>query len=92
MEYHSLNTLQVYNASTAHVDACSIQNIRVMYLCLKSSISGDLKSNLFSQAGNIPIHEFGTRLFVQLITFTVAVPLQLSMYSFIWILEFDPSD
>ena len=59
---------------------------------LKSSISGDLKSTLFSQVGNIPTHEDGTRLFAQLTTFTMAASLQLSMDCFKRILEFDPAD
>ena len=63
-----------------------------MYSCLKLSISGDLKSPLFSQACNLPTHEDGTRLFAQLTTFTMAAPLQLSMDSFKLILEFDPAD
>ena len=63
-----------------------------MYSCLKSSISGDLKSTLFSKVGNLPTHEDGTRLFAHLTTFTMAVSLQLSMDSFKQILEFDPAD
>ena len=30
-DYHSLTTLQVYNASTARVDPCAIQNARTVY-------------------------------------------------------------
>ena len=41
--------------------------------------------------GNFPDHEDGTRLFEQLTTFTMAVPLQLPMDSFKRILDFDPA-
>ena len=91
-DYHSLTNLQVYNASTARVDPCAIQNARAMYSCLKSSISGNFKSTLFSQAVNLPTHEYGNRIFAQLNTFTMAAPLQFSMDSFKRILEFDPAD
>ena len=59
---------------------------------MKSSISGDLKSNLFSQVRNLPTHEDGTRLFAQITNFTVGASLQLSMGLFKRILEFNPSD
>ena len=59
---------------------------------LKTSISGDLKSTLFSQVGNLPSHEDGPRLFAQLTTFIMSASLQLSMDSFKRILEFDPAD
>ena len=77
--YHSLTTIQVYNVYNARVYPSSIQNACIMYSCLKSSISGDLKSTLFYQAGNLTTHEYGTHLFAQLTTFTMAASLQLSM-------------
>ena len=89
---HSLNTLQVYNTSTARVDPRDIQNACTIYSCLNSSISRYLKSALFSQAGNLPTHEDGPRLFAQLTTFTMAASLQLSMDSFKRILEIEPAD
>ena len=91
-DYHSLNTLQVYNTSTSHVYPRAIQNASAMYSCLKFSISGDLKSTLFSQAGNLPTHEYGACLFVHITTFTMAVSLQLSIDSFKRILDFDPAN
>ena len=91
-DYHSLTILEVDNASATSVDPCATQNVCAMYSCLKSSISGDLKSTLFSQVGNLPTHEYGTRLFSQLTTFTMAASLQLSMDSFKRILEFDPAN
>ena len=92
MDYHSLTIFEVDNASAARVDNCATQNSCAMYSCLKASISGDLKSTLFSQVGNLPIHEDVTRLFAQLTTFTMAESLQLSMDSFKHILEFDPAE
>ena len=91
-DYHSLTILQVNNASAARVNPRATQNARAMYSCLKSSISGDLKSTLFSQVGNLPTHEDVTCLFAQLTTFTMSASLQLSMDSFKRILEFDPAD
>ena len=55
-------------------------------------MSGDLKSTLFYQTGNILTHEDGTRMFVQLTTFTMALSLQLSMDLFKRILELDSAD
>ena len=90
--YHSITQLQIETASTARNYPCAIQKARAMYSCLKSSISDELKATLFSQAENFPDHEDGTRLFAQLITFTMAVSLQLSMDSFKRILEFNPTN
>ena len=91
-DYHILTNIQFDNVSAAFVNPCAIQNARAMYSCLKSSISGNLKSDLFSQAGNLPTHEYGTCLFAQLTTFTMAASLQLSMDLVKRILEFDPTN
>ena len=62
-----------------------------MYACLKSSITGDLKANLFNQASNLPAHNDGPTLFLKLISLTMTASLQLSMLSFKQLLEFDPA-
>ena len=60
-----------------------------MFHCIKSSIKGDLKNNLFTQFENLPAHEDGISLFKQLTTFTAVASLQLSMISFQNILNFE---
>ena len=51
-----------------------------------------IKYNIFTQYGNLPLHEDGIGLFKQLTTFTTVAFLQPSMLSFTSILNFNPID
>ena len=68
-----------------------MQNSQAMYLCLKTSISGELKSLIYSQDGNLPDYEDGPLLFKKLTSLTMSSSLQLSNVAFKNILEFEPS-
>ena len=90
-DHHHFTEAIVETSRLARTNDRAIQNSRALYLCLKSSITGDLKATLFDQAGNLPLYEDGPTLFIKLTSFTMTATLQLSMLSFKQILEFDPT-
>jgi len=63
-----------------------------MYKFIKLLITGDLKSTVFSQIGNLPTHDNGVALFKKLTLFMAVASLQLSILSFNQILNFDPNE
>ena len=89
--YYSLDENVIETARTNRTNNRAIQNSRAMYKCLKNSITGDLKSTVFSQQNNLPPHEDGPSLFKRLTPFTTASSLQLAMTSFNNIISYDPS-
>ena len=91
--YHQITDAQITAARVARTDARAIQNTKAMYHCIKASITGDIRSNLFSQSiGNLPQFEDGPALFTSLTKFTSISSTQLSLIAFKNILNFDPSD
>ena len=88
--YHALSEVDIEAARAARVDPRAIQNSQAMYICLKSSITGELKSLIYSQDGNLPHHEDGPLLFKKLTSLTMSSSLQLSNVAFENILQFDP--
>ena len=63
-----------------------------MFNCIADSISGDIKTTIFAQAGNLPDHEDGIALFKSLTEFTPVATTQLSIMSLQNIIEFDPTE
>jgi len=64
----------------------------VIYSCIKNSIKGDLKDTIFTQFDNIPDYDDGDNIFKRLTTFTTVSSLQLTVLSYINILNFTTSD
>ena len=91
-EYHSITEVDITTARTNRVDTRAIQNSRAMFQCVKSSIKGDVRDTIFTQAGNLPTHTDGNTLFKKITTFTTVSSLQLSLLSFNSILLFNPLD
>ena len=50
--YEGITAAQITNARQGRFDDRAIQNARAMYQCLKKSITGDLKAQVFDQFGN----------------------------------------
>ncbi|CAJ1954062.1 unnamed protein product [Cylindrotheca closterium] len=57
-----LEELFQFAKHTARVDPRAIQNSRCLYNCLASSITGDLRIEIFGQPGNLPTHGDGPPL------------------------------
>jgi hypothetical protein len=74
-DYHSVTDTAVEAAHVARADPRAIQNSRVMYKCVKSSITGDLCATIFDQADNLPTTEDGPTLFKKLTAFTMVASL-----------------
>ena len=89
--YHSIVDAQVESARSARVNPRAIQNSKALYHCLESSISGPVKTTIFTQAENIPKHEDGIALFKLITRYTAVSSVQLSNLSLQQILEFDPA-
>jgi len=91
-EYHSITEIDIATSCTNRTDNRAIQNARPMFQYVKSSIKGDVRDSIFTQAGNLPTHTDGNTLFKRLTTFTTISSLQLSLLSFNSILVFNPLD
>jgi hypothetical protein len=89
--HHNITETDIETVRVARTDARSKQNAQSMYECLKTSISGDLRSNLFEQASNLMTEADGPSFFKNMLSFTTVSSLQLSMLSFNQILQFDPA-
>ena len=63
-----------------------------MFRCIKSSISGSIKTTIFGQSGNLFTHEDGPVLFKKVTSFTPISSIQLSIASLQSILDFNPAD
>jgi hypothetical protein len=88
--HHIITEATITAARIARTDARAIQNAKSMHECLKKSISGDLRSNLFEQASNLMTEADGPSFFKKMLSFTTVSSFQLSMMSFNQILQFDP--
>jgi hypothetical protein len=89
--HHSISEATLEAARVNRQDPRARQNAKSMYECLKKSISGDLRSNLFEQASNLMTEADGPCFFKKMLSFTTVSSLQLSMMSFNQILQFDPA-
>jgi len=69
-----------------------MQNSKAMYSCLKSSITGSIKDSIFTQYGNLPLHEDDIDFLKQLTMFINVASHQFSSISFYNILHFNPFD
>lgn len=58
--YHSIVGAQVESSRSARVNPRAIQNSKSLYHCLESSISGSVKTTIFTQAENIPSTKTGS--------------------------------
>ena len=81
---------QIIDAITACTNDRDTQNTKAMYNCIKSSISGDIKDNFFTQFKDLPNQDDGLSLFKKLTTFTAVSSLQFSILSFNNIINFNP--
>ena len=90
-EYHSIDDADVTAAKTARTDDRAIQNAKALFKCLKCSISGNLKTTIFSQPDNIPKDEDGVALFKKFTEYTTLSSVQLSLSTFSNLLKFDPA-
>ena len=91
-EYSSITDAQITAARTNRTNHRAIQNSKVMFECISSSIEGDVRNNIFNQVTNIPEHEDGIALFKKFTTFTTIASVQLSLISLENILSFNPFD
>lgn len=92
-DYHRITNTNITDARTARTNARARQNAQAMYECIKDSITGDIRANLFSQSiTNLPTLNDGPALFISLTKFTSISSTQLSLIAFNNILSFDPSD
>ena len=91
-EYHSINDAQITEARAARIDDRAKQNATAMFKCIKGSITGTIKANIFCHSGNLPSNTDGVELFKKLTTFTTVASLQLSLLSLNNILSFNPLD
>ena len=90
--YHSISDTDIENARNNRTDARAIQNSKALYRCIETSISGDVRTTIFTQSENIPEHEDGIALLKQVTMFTAVSSIQLSNLSLQQILEFNPAD
>ena len=90
-DYHSITKADVTAAKTARTNDRAIQNSKALFKCLKASITGSLKSTIFSQPENIPKDEDGVALFYLFTTYTTLSTVQLSLSTFSNLLKYDPS-
>ena len=91
-EFHSITDTNITQARTNRTNDRATQNSKALYQCLESSISGALKTTIFSQTENIPEHEDGVHLFKSITNFTAVSSFQLSNLSLQQILDFDPAE
>ena len=74
-DYHSMSTSDIKSAYTNRRDDRAIQNTSVLFRCLESSVTSDLKATIFTQLGNLPENEDGIFLFKLLTSFTTVASL-----------------
>ena len=91
-EFHSITDANIIEARQNCTNARPTQNSKALYQCLESSISGALKTTIFSQTENIPKHEDWVNLFKSITNFTAVSSFQLSNLSLQQILDFDPAE
>ena len=63
IEYHSITDAEVSVASTTRTDNREIQNAKVVFMYIKSSIKGDIRLAIFTQFNNLLSHDNGNSLF-----------------------------
>ena len=90
--YHSISDLEIETARINRTNPRAVQNSKALYRCIESSITGDVRTTIFTQAENIPEHEDGIALFKKVTIFTAVSSIQLSNLSLQQILEFNPAD
>ena len=78
-DYHTITKANCITAQINQTNNRAIQNARAMYQCLQNSITGNIKSTIFSQVGNLPDHEDGIALFKSITICTSVSSLQLSL-------------
>ena len=62
-DYHSVSKTNITSAYTTRSDDRANQNASVLFKCLESSITGDLKATIFTRSGNFPENKDGISLF-----------------------------
>ena len=90
--YHATDKSTVEAACAARVDDRAKQNAKAMFRCIKSSITGSIKTTIFGQFGNISTHEDGPTLFKKVTGFTPISSIQLSIASLQQIIDYNPAD
>ena len=76
-EYYSISDTNIKAPQISRKNDRVIQNSKVMYHCIKSSIPCDIKDTIFTQFNNIQENEEGIALFKHLTTLTTVYLLQL---------------
>ncbi|CAJ1968752.1 unnamed protein product [Cylindrotheca closterium] len=89
---HSISLATLQAAHTARNDPRAIQNSRCLYNCLASSITGDLRIEIFGQPGNLLTHGNGPSLFKRKIATTAAASLQVSSNAIQDLMNLEPAD
>ena len=90
--YHSITDTDVETARNNRTNPRAIQNAKALYRCIEASISGDVRTTIFTQSENIPEHEDGVSLFKQVTLYTAVSSIQLSNLSLQQILDFNPAE
>jgi hypothetical protein len=91
-DYSQITEADLEAERVARTNPRAIQNAKCFYKAIKSSISGSLKGTIFGQAGNLPTHEDGPKLFWKYTSFTMTSSLKLSIMSYNALTSFDPAE
>ena len=90
--YHAIPEATVEAARTSRTNDRAKQNSKAMFRCIKSSISGSIKTTIFGQSGNLIVDEDGPVLFKKVTGFTPISSTQLSISSLQNIIDYNPAD
>ena len=90
-DYRSISMEMVQNANTSRQNPRAIQNSQAMYECLAASFTGQIKSLIFDQLGNMPEIEDGPILFIRAIQCSQALGMASSITALDKLSDLDPA-
>ena len=90
-DYRSISMEMVQNAHNARQNPRAIQNSQAMYECLAASFTGQIKSLIFDQLGNMPEIEDGPILFIRAIHCSQALGMASSITALDKLSDLDPA-
>ena len=87
----SITMVEIEAARNNRTDARATQNAKALYYALSHSMTGNLFSNFFGQAGNLPENEDGPTFFKMITDFTTIHSIRSSMDVTKELIAFDPA-
>ena len=90
-DYSNISEAELETARTARTDARALQNSKAMFLCLVSSMHGNLLVYLQTQMQSALIQEDGPTLLKHMLTFSPVSNLNTKTLSSKQVMDFDPS-